>query len=84
MSPPAASPFEEMWKALHEMANALIAANTGLKRVADAALGIHGAYQHVKESLERLEANVEQQTADLARQSAEIRSLRDRLNGGHP
>lgn len=71
-----ADPFQEMFEAMRDTATAIIAATTNLKRMADAALGIRGDYNDQREHNERLESMIRQLQAD-------VRDLRQRLNGGH-
>lgn len=63
-------------------ANALITANTSLKRMADAALGIHADYQDAREQTQRLESQNTRLEGLILQLQADVRELRQRLNGG--
>lgn len=75
-------PFQEMFEALRDTANALIIANTSLKRMADAALGIHADYQDAREQTQRLESQNARLEELILQLQADVRDLRQRLNGG--
>jgi len=75
-------PIRHMYEGLKETADALIVANqalvaagTAIKKTVDAALQVHTDYEDVRETVHRLETIVLQQ-------SAQIRLLTDRMNGG--
>jgi hypothetical protein len=70
--------FHTVLEALKETADGLIAANVGIKRVADAVLLAREDHQDREESIAHLESLV------LAL-SADVRALKDRLDGPqHP
>jgi predicted nucleic acid-binding Zn-ribbon protein len=81
--------FRDAVAALKETADALIAANLGIKKAADAVLNAREDYADVRETVERLETEVMDQGQRMREQSQEIRGLRqqiedlrERLNGG--
>jgi hypothetical protein len=50
--------FRDMFEGLKEMADALIVANTALKKTADAALRANEEHEDLRETVHRLEALV--------------------------
>lgn len=64
--------FREMAEAMKQTADGLIRANEGIKRMADAALRANLEHEDLRETVQRLEALVVEQSADL-------RALRDEL-----
>jgi hypothetical protein len=61
-----------MFEAMKQTADGLIMANEGIKRMADAALRANEEHEDLRETVQRLEALVMKQGADL-------RALRDDL-----
>ena len=47
--------FREMWHALNERADGLIAANRGIKKAAEAAIRAQEEHEDLRESVRRLE-----------------------------
>ena len=69
--------FHTVLEGLKATADGLIAANVGIKQVADAVLLARDEYRDREESIHHLEALV----LDL---TTEVRGLRDRLEGPRP
>ncbi|HMF98253.1 MAG TPA: hypothetical protein VKE96_28330 [Vicinamibacterales bacterium] len=70
------------------MADGLIVANEGIKKLADAVLSARDEHEDLRETVARLEGLVIAQTADIRAQAEQIRAqaeqiraLRERLNG---
>jgi len=73
--------FREMFEGLKQTADGLIQANEGVKRVADAALHARNEHEDLRETVQRLEALVMEQSRQLAEARREIHALRDELRG---
>jgi uncharacterized phage infection (PIP) family protein YhgE len=76
------SPFRDMFDGLNQTADGLIAAsdgliaaNRGIKKTVEAALQASEDHEDLRETVQRLEGLVMNQTQ-------EIQQLRERLNGG--
>jgi len=65
--------FRDMFEGLKEMADALIVANTALKKTADAALRANEEHEDLRETVHRLESLVMELSRD-------VRDLRARLS----
>jgi hypothetical protein len=71
--------FRDMFEGLRQTADALIAANEGIKRVAEAALRASAEHEDLRETVQRLESLIMAQGRQLTEQGREIRTLRDEL-----
>lgn len=68
--------FRNALEALKQTADGLIAANEGIKKLADAVLTAKNEHEDLRETVSRLEHLVMEQGVRTVEQSAEIRALR--------
>ena len=75
-----ADSFRPVFESLKQVADGLILANEGIKRLADAVLAARDEHEDLRETVGRLESLVLAQGQELRTQGEDLRALRDRLN----
>lgn len=75
--------FREMFEGLRDTAEALIVANTALKKMADAALQAREDFGDVRETVHRMEERMLESADNIRVLRSEVAALRERLNGNH-
>jgi predicted nucleic acid-binding Zn-ribbon protein len=76
-----ADPFRPVFEGLKQVADGLILANEGIKKLADADLSARDEHEDLRETVARLESLLIAQSAEIRAQAEQIRELRDRLDG---
>ena len=76
-----ADSFRPVFDGLKQVAEGLILANEGIKKLADAVLEARDEHEDLKETVTRLESLVVTQGQDLQSLRADVKALRKHLGG---